>query len=557
MSDYSPDTDFAAKDSLPSGNAAKIIKGSEFSAEFNNIATMSQTKADEASPTFTGTVTLPTVVAGTTTVTQLDLIDNKKIRIGTGQDLKLYHNGSNSYIEEAGTGNLRVLSSVFVVKNPADSETMIKATENDAVELYFDNGKKVETLTNGAKVTGQFVASSKIGVGIDSPAKPLHVFSAATDVVGRFESGDVGAGVEFIDATTTAQLKVDAGTLTINTDTAGAAADSNISLRVDATEKFNISEVLTVNKQNMRNNDNVKQSFGSGVDMEISHVSSNNVNTFQSKNNRTMAFNANSLLIGNQDIDEAYAAFTNGGSVDLYFNNGKKFETTNTGVEVTGDVDTDTLGVTGLATLGSSTVTGVSTTDTLVVDKDANGVAVEFKKDGTVCGAIRVSQSSGPQDITIGNGNVSLRYFNGSGVVAIAPYKMSDNSENNGNVDLGRANAQWDDIFSVNAVTTSSDRNVKQSIEELTEAETRVSQACKGLVRKFKWNSAVEKKGSEARYHFGVIAQDVQAAFTAEGLDAGDYGLFVSNTWEDESGVEQTRLGVRYTELLAFIIGGL
>jgi hypothetical protein len=77
------------------------------------------------------------------------------------------------------------------------------------------------------------------------------------------------------------------------------------------------------------------------------------------------------------------------------------------------------------------------------------------------------------------------------------------------------------------------------------------------LVRKFKWNSAVESKGSEARYHFGVMAQDIQSAFEAEGLDAGDYGLFVSNTEEDENGVEQTRLGVRYTELLAFIIGGL
>ena len=65
------------------------------------------------------------------------------------------------------------------------------------------------------------------------------------------------------------------------------------------------------------------------------------------------------------------------------------------------------------------------------------------------------------------------------------------------------------------------------------------------------------EKGDEARYHFGIISQDLQDAFTAEGLDAGDYGMFISQTWEDSEGVEQTRLGVRYSELLAFIIAAI
>jgi len=74
------------------------------------------------------------------------------------------------------------------------------------------------------------------------------------------------------------------------------------------------------------------------------------------------------------------------------------------------------------------------------------------------------------------------------------------------------------------------------------------------LIRRFRWKDAVAEKGDDARLHFGVIAQDLQDAFTAEGLDAGDYGMFISQTWEDDDGVEQTRLGVRYNELLAFII---
>jgi len=68
MSNYTKTTNFATKDSLPSGNAAKIVRGTEIDTEFNNIQIASATKADTASPTFTGTVTAATVnVTGTLT----------------------------------------------------------------------------------------------------------------------------------------------------------------------------------------------------------------------------------------------------------------------------------------------------------------------------------------------------------------------------------------------------------------------------------------------------------------------------------------------------------
>lgn len=61
MSNYSKLTDFAAKDTLPSGNAGKIVKGAEIDDELNSIENNMATKADIASPTFTGTVTIPTL----------------------------------------------------------------------------------------------------------------------------------------------------------------------------------------------------------------------------------------------------------------------------------------------------------------------------------------------------------------------------------------------------------------------------------------------------------------------------------------------------------------
>jgi len=68
MSNYTKTTNFAAKDSLPSGNAAKVVKGSEIDTEYNNIATAVATKADLSSPSFSGTVSAVTVnVSGTLT----------------------------------------------------------------------------------------------------------------------------------------------------------------------------------------------------------------------------------------------------------------------------------------------------------------------------------------------------------------------------------------------------------------------------------------------------------------------------------------------------------
>lgn len=70
MTSYVKSTNFASKDSLASGNPLKIIKGTEFDIEFNNIATAIDSKADTTSPVFAGTPTAPTAASGTNT-TQL------------------------------------------------------------------------------------------------------------------------------------------------------------------------------------------------------------------------------------------------------------------------------------------------------------------------------------------------------------------------------------------------------------------------------------------------------------------------------------------------------
>ena len=65
MSNYTKLTDFAVKDTLPTGNAAKIVKGEEIDDEFNAIETAIASKANTAAPTFTGTVTITTLNGAT------------------------------------------------------------------------------------------------------------------------------------------------------------------------------------------------------------------------------------------------------------------------------------------------------------------------------------------------------------------------------------------------------------------------------------------------------------------------------------------------------------
>ena len=88
--------------------------------------------------------------------------DNARIDIGTGNDLRLYHDGSNSYINDNGTGDLRVTSNVFKVNNAANDETMAIFTENGGVDLYYNDSKKFETTAAGTTTSGSMIVDGDI-----------------------------------------------------------------------------------------------------------------------------------------------------------------------------------------------------------------------------------------------------------------------------------------------------------------------------------------------------------------------------------------------------------
>ena len=169
------------------------------------------------------------------TTANISFGDNDKAIFGAGSDLKIYHDGSNSYIEDAGTGNLRIMAQDFRVVNSANSESMIQADNDGAVRLYYDNSNKLSTTSTGISVSGAVGAPSSenfyriklrdtggiandVGIGqpdADSlafnftPTSGGHIafFSGSNEKVRIDSSGNVGIGT----SATSAKVIIDRG----------------------------------------------------------------------------------------------------------------------------------------------------------------------------------------------------------------------------------------------------------------------------------------------------------------------------------------------------------
>jgi len=181
--------------------------------------------------------------------TPIDLIDNESIRFGTGNDLAIYHDGTDSYITSA-TGELRVYSNGGILRMRAKAnENAIIAVPDGGVQLYYNNVNKAETHGNGLNVNGRLYVTSHINLD---------------DATG----GEVG-----------------------------------------------------------------KLLIGGGDDLQIYHDGSN---SFIKNSTNSCVFLGGMLQINDLANAKASATFDTDGSVELYHNNFKSFETWSNGIYVYG-----------------------------------------------------------------------------------------------------------------------------------------------------------------------------------------------------------------------------
>ena len=159
-------------------------------------------------------------ILGADLTTNVDLVDNQKIRFGTGNDLQIYHSGTNNFVDSvnnhdlilrAGTANAFVQGSNVFIGNEGGSKKYIDAHENGAVELYHDGSKKFQTTSGGISVSGDISVednsfirvrttgdntstaiqlghdgtatfSGNVGIGTTSPSAVLHVVAGGNNL---------------------------------------------------------------------------------------------------------------------------------------------------------------------------------------------------------------------------------------------------------------------------------------------------------------------------------------------------------------------------------------
>ena len=408
------------------------------------------------------------------------------------------------------------------------------------------------------------------GTEIDLSSGDLTV-DVAGDIILSAAGGEIrfddGSQQEFVIDMNDASTKTVLRTLVSDADLTFEGNDGGSGFTALTLDMSDAGTAIFNHDIKIADNNNIQ--LGAGVDLMLSSDGTNGTIENQ-QSNGDIIFKGND---GGSTIEAA------------------RFDMSGAGSLLVGKANT-TAGVTGieLETSGTIVSTRDGNTNIFLNRTSSAGNLIEFRKDNTAVGTI----STDFDTIAI-TGNAAtashtsgLAFASSSSAQRIVPCQQGTSIVDD-TINLGGSGQRFDDIHASNGTIQTSDRNEKQDIEELNDAEKRVAVVAKGLMRKFRWKSKVEIKGDKARTHFGIIAQDLEDAFKAEGLDATKYAMFCSDTWwekeitvdaveaDEEKGIEaknaytrrdvkeeategyteKTRLGVRYSELLAFIISAI
>ena len=281
-------------------------------------------------------------VEGVTYSNGLDMDDNHKILLGTGDDLEIYHNGTHNYLDSSnGHIYLRVNS----------TENGIKITQNGNVEISYDGSKKFETSSGGVSVTGNVDCdgirmgdNDEIRLGAGDDLKIYHDGSDSyIDEVGTGSLSIKASGLRLRG------LNVDLSSYDNNENMLRAFPNGAVELYYDNTKRLETKSDGARFTGHLYANDNEKIRLGTGHDLEIYHDGSHSYVAHDG----TGALRVRGDLVQITDIaggggGDSMATFTSGGSVALYYDNSKKFETITSGVTVSGDINlTGELNLTG------------------------------------------------------------------------------------------------------------------------------------------------------------------------------------------------------------------
>ena len=286
--------------------------------------------------------------------TPIDLLDNEKIRLGTGNDLEIYHStDNNSYIHESGSGSLVLKADDVYIQNAAGSHTNILADSDGRVELSFNGSKKLETTNAGVKITGS--------LGLQMNGCDVYIDDGKTVTFGGSNDLQIYHSTDSFIKNDTNTLRILADSFQVDNNAnsevlINAVANGATELYWDGSKKLETGPAGIIvagyvsaqgdNGYAYICNDNLKSSWGSGLDLNIYH---NGTNSYIDNNTNNIYIRAN---VDNDDGGNIYIEAKSGETsiecaddsfVSLYYDGSKKLQTTAAGITVTGTV-TDSTG---------------------------------------------------------------------------------------------------------------------------------------------------------------------------------------------------------------------
>jgi hypothetical protein len=208
-----------------------------------------------------------TTITGTSFVSSGDMTfeDNDKAVFGDGSDLRIYHTGSHSTIENIGTGHLQIHTTDFRLRNSAGTESMILANADGNVQLFYDNAEKLATTATGIDVTGTVTAD---GLSLDNAqyinfknSSNVSTRSLGINVANTFYIGGIDADIGdilFVDGGATRASFANGGDISFYEDTGTTAklfwdaseerlgigtTSPSVDLDVEGTAQVNLLEV--------------------------------------------------------------------------------------------------------------------------------------------------------------------------------------------------------------------------------------------------------------------------------------------------------------------------
>ena len=435
----------------------------------------------------------------------ISLGDDVFLNLGDSSDLQLYHDGSNSYIKDNGTGTIFYRSGTQTFQNAAGSKTMAIFNAANSVDLNYNNNTKFQTTNTGVSVTGNVVASGNVSGS-----------STSTGSFGAYGTNFIPVGDNALDL--------------------GSSGNEWKDLYVDGTAYLDAIQLPHEGKIDFGGGDGIIEANGNNNQIYLSRIASGgNVGIYQTNPQSRLDINGdlnvNTHITASGNISASGTAHTFGGTV--------------TATSLEGTLTTAAQGnVTSLGTLTTLTVDDITLNGSTISDSgdltmdiggdlviDVDGTDIILKDGGTAFGRFKRDSSDFIIKSEANNEDIILRGQDGGSTIDALLLDMSEAGSALFNSDISGSTIRASgDIIAFN----SSDERLKDNVEPIKFPLDKLGKIG-GYT--FDWNN---KQQIYHGHDVGVLAQEIEEVLPEAVKDRG-------------SGYK----GVQYDKIIPLLIEGI